>query len=88
MQQRLLNVIQALGLNTTTDDIVFILYNYPEISSEWLIRGKGSMYLSDPQSNEEALSGQVDALAAMLRQALQKNQVYEAALAMRSNLNG
>ena len=87
MQKRLLEVIKALGLNTTTDDIVFILYNYPEISSEWLIRGRGSMYLSDPQSNEEALADQVDALAAMLRQSLQKNQVYEAALSMRS-MNG
>lgn len=87
MQKRLLEVIKALGLNTTTEDIVFILYNYPEISSEWLIRGRGSMYLSDPQSNEEALADQVDALAAMLRQSLQKNQVYEAALALRS-MNG
>ena len=88
MQKRLQEVIKALGLNTTTDDIVFILYNYPEISSEWLIRGKGSMYLCDPQSNEEAMVSQIDALAALLRQSLQKNQVYEAALAMRSGLNG
>ena len=48
MEDRLLQVIKVLGLNTKTDDIVFILYNYPQISAEWLIRGKGSMFLCEP----------------------------------------
>ena len=48
MENRLLQVINTLQLKTTTDDIVFILYNYPQISAEWLIRGKGSMFLSEP----------------------------------------
>ena len=41
---RMLKGINALNLNCVTS----ILEVYPEVSAEWLIRGKGEMFLSQP----------------------------------------
>ena len=34
-----------------------ILFHYPDISAEWLLRGSGSMFLSEPQ--HETLTGEI-----------------------------
>lgn len=36
--------------------ILLILNQYPDVSSEWLLRGKGEMFITEQPSHEERIS--------------------------------
>lgn len=48
---------QMRGASITYDTIITILENYPDVSSDWLLRGRGEMLLAD---NLPAMSGKED----------------------------
>lgn len=76
MNQRTLDRIVKQENKLSVDALSSILTAYPELSSEWLMRGKGDMLI--PQSSEEELQA-LNSVIADLTETL-KNKNKEIAL--------
>lgn len=52
MQKRLSRQLNG-GASITSETILGILNTYPDISAEWLLRGKGEMLIASSQNEEK-----------------------------------